>query len=220
MIFKELKKTYDGKCVLNIPEFSLESGKIYAVIGANGSGKSTIAKLISGSVKADGGYIKCPDVRIGYMPQKSYAFKMSLRKNLRINSAEKNSAEREDMLMDALKIAPLADAKAKKLSGGETARMALARLLVNDYELLILDEPTAAMDMESTLLAEKLITDYREKNGCAVFLITHSLSQAMRIADYVLFLSGGELVECGSAEEVLSSPKDGRTKTFLKFNNL
>ena len=143
-----------------------------------------------------------------------------MRKNLRINKAEKDSAEREDMLMDALKIAPLADAKAKKLSGGETARMSLARLLMNDYELLILDEPTAAMDMESTLLAEKLITDYREKNGCAVFLITHSLSQAMRIADCVLFLSGGELVECGSAEEVLSSPKDERTKTFLKFNNL
>ena len=219
MIFKDLKKTYDGKTALSIPELELTDGKIYAVIGANGCGKSTLAKLISGTVKADGGYVKCPDIRIGYMPQKSYAFKMSMRKNLRINSG-KNSDGREKLLMDALKIASLADAKAKKLSGGETARMALARLLMNDYDFLILDEPTAAMDMESTLLAEKLIKDYRDKNGCTVFLITHSLSQARRLADCVLFMSDGKLVECGSAESLLSCPKDERTKSFLEFSNI
>lgn len=220
MIFRELKKTYDGKIALNISELSLEKGKIYAVIGANGCGKSTLAKLICGSVKGDSGYISCPNTRIGYMPQKCYAFKMSTRKNLHINRSAKNSLERENMLMQTLKIAALADADAKKLSGGETARMALARLLMNDYELLILDEPTAAMDMESTLLAEKLIEEYREQNGCTVFLITHSLSQAMRLADYVLFLSDGELAEYGSAEDVLSSPKDERTKKFLEFSKL
>lgn len=220
MIFKELKKTYDGKIALNIPELSLEKGKIYAVIGANGCGKSTLAKLICGSIKADSGYIRCTNTRIGYMPQKCYAFNMSTRKNLRINRSGKNSMECENELMQKLKITFLADADAKKLSGGETARMALARLLMNDYELLILDEPTAAMDMESTLLAEKLIEEYRKQHSCTVLLITHSLSQARRLADYVLFLSDGELVEYGGAEDVLSSPKDERTKKFLEFSNL
>ncbi len=219
MIFKDLKKTYEGKTALSISELELKDGKIYAVIGANGCGKSTLAKLISGTVKADGGYIKCPAMRIGYMPQKSYAFKMSMRKNLRINSG-KDSDKREKEIMDALRIESLAEAKAKKLSGGETAKMALARLFMNDYDFLILDEPTAAMDMESTLLAEKLIKEYREKNGCAVLLITHSLSQARRLADYVLFLSGGELVEYGTAEDILSSPNDERTKSFLEFSNI
>ena len=74
--------------------------------------------------------------------------------------------------------------------------------------------------MESTLLAEKLIREYREKNGCTVFLITHSLSQARRLADCVLFMSDGELVEYGSAESLLSCPKDERTKSFLEFSNI
>lgn len=220
MIFRDLKKTYGIKTALDIPELLLEDGKIYAVIGANGCGKSTLAKLLSGTVKSDGEHIKCPDKRIGYMPQKSYAFNMSMRKNLRINGNGKDSDMREKELMDALKIEPLADTKARKLSGGETAKMALARLLMSDYGFLILDEPTAAMDMESTLLAEKLITEYLEKNGCAVLLITHSLSQARRLADYVLFISDGKLVEYGSSDDILSSPQDERTKEFLEFSNI
>ena len=67
---------------------------------------------------------------------------------------------------------------AHKLSGGETARMALARLLMRDRQLLIVDEPTAAMDMESVTLAERLLAEYREKTGCTLLLATHSLRQA------------------------------------------
>lgn len=218
MIIKNLIKSYDGKTALNIPELSLEDGKIHAVIGANGCGKSTLAKLISGALKSDNGYLKIPSVRVGYMPQKCYAFNMSTQKNLRINGSGKNTAVRERMLMDSLKITALADKKAKKLSGGETAKMSLARLLMNDYELIILDEPTAAMDMESTLLSEKLISDYSKKFGCTVLLITHSLSQAMRIADFVYYLSDGELKEYGTVNAVFSSPKDKSTKDFLAFH--
>ena len=215
MIFKGLKKTYDGRCVLDVPELSLESGKIYAVIGANGSGKSTLARLIAGTEKADGGYIKS-DVSIGYMPQKCYAFKMSTRKNLRINRSD-NDTEHEDMLMESLGISQLADEKATKLSGGETARMALARLLMKKYELLVLDEPSSAMDIESTLTAEKLIRSYREESGAAVLIITHSVSQAERIADEVIFLSAGELIERGSPEKLIHFPENEKTKQFIDF---
>lgn len=215
MIFKGLKKTYDGRCVLDIPELKLESGKIYAVIGANGSGKSTLARLISGSVKADGGYIK-NDVSIGYMPQKCYAFKMSTRKNLRINRSE-SSNSREEKLMQALGLSPLADEKATKLSGGETARMALARLLMKKYELLVLDEPSSAMDIESTFAAEKLIRDYRDETGCTVLIITHSVSQAERIADEIIFLSSGVLTEQGRPEKLIHAPENEKTKQFIDF---
>ena len=213
MIFKGLIKSYGGKCILCLPEFALEKGKIYAVIGANGSGKSTLARLIAGTEKSDGGYIKS-DVSIGYMPQKCYAFKMSTRKNLRINRVE---TSREDELMEALGISHLADENAAKLSGGETARMSLARLLMKEYELLVLDEPTAAMDIESTLAAEKLIRAYREETGCAVLIITHSVSQAERIADEVIFLSAGELIERGSPAKLIHSPENEKTKQFIDF---
>ena len=213
MIFNDLHKTYNGRCVLNIDSLELQNGRIYAVIGANGSGKSTLAKICAGVLKADGGYVKS-GAEIGYMPQKSYAFKMSTSKNLRINGRD---TEREKALLDALKISALADAKADKLSGGETARMALARLLMRDYELLILDEPSSAMDIESTLLSEKLVMDYRDKTGCAVLIVTHSIAEAERMADEVLFVSDGLLVERGTPEKLIHSPENDKTKEFIEF---
>lgn len=213
MILQNLRKSYDGRIVLDVSSLELENGKIYAVIGANGSGKSTMAKIAAGIIDPDSAK---PDNKLqtGYMPQKSFAFRMSLRKNMRINGGD---AEREEALLKALKIEHLADAGAKRLSGGETARMALARLLMRDYELIVLDEPCSAMDIESTLLAEKLIRDYRDRIGCAVLIVTHSISQAERIANEVLFLSDGKLIERGSPEKLINDPESEITRRFIEF---
>jgi len=119
--------------------------------------------------------------------------------------------------MKELGIDALAGQNAKKLSGGETARMALCRILMKRYELLILDEPTAAMDMESTLAAEGLIQKYCAETGCAVLLITHSIGQARRLSDRLLFLQGGKLIEQGQTSQLLSAPQCEETKRFLEF---
>lgn len=214
MILQNLRKSYDGRIVLDVSSLELENGKIYAVIGANGSGKSTMAKIAAGIIAPDGAKPEKNKLKTGYMPQKSFAFRMSLRKNMRINGGD---AEREEALLKALKIEHLADAGAKRLSGGETARMALARLLMRDYELIVLDEPCSAMDIESTLLAEKLIRDYRDRTGCAVLIVTHSISQAERIADEVLFLSDGKLIERGSPEKLIEHPDNEITQRFIEF---
>ena len=95
--------------------------------------------------------------------------------------------------------------------------MALARLMMNAYELVILDEPTAAMDMETTLLSERIITDYVQKTGCALILVTHSLQQARRIADKVLYFHKGKLLEYGPKEIVLYKPEKDETRQFLEF---
>ena len=214
MILENLKKSYNGRLVLDVEALNLEDGKIYAVIGANGSGKSTLAKLAAGVLEHDGGRTEKTDLSIGYMPQKSFAFRMSLRKNMLING---DDPERAQELLSVLKLENLSEAKAKRLSGGETARMALARLLMRDYELLVLDEPSSAMDIESTLLAEKLIRDYRDRTGCAVLIVTHSISQAERIADEVLFLSEGRLIERGSPEKLIEHPENEMTRRFIEF---
>lgn len=214
MILQNLRKSYDGRIVLDVSSLELENGKIYAVIGANGSGKSTMAKIAAGIIAPDGAKPEKKKLQTGYMPQKSFAFRMSLRKNMRINGGD---GEREEALLKALKIEHLADAGAKRLSGGETARMALARLLMRDYELIVLDEPCSAMDIESTLLAEKLIRDYRDRIGCAVLIVTHSISQAERIADEVLFLSDGKLIERGSPEKLIEHPDNEITQRFIEF---
>ena len=211
-----LKKTYGNRTVLNTPELLLESGRIYAVVGANGSGKSTMAKLLAGVEKGDAGTVPLSGT-VGYMPQKSYAFRMTTHKNILLGGGDDEKCR---TLMKALRIDHLADKAAYRLSGGETARMALARLMMKDYDLVILDEPTAAMDMESTLFSEALMADYCRESGCAMILVTHSLQQAKRIADCVIFLDSGEAVETGTKEEVLFSPKDERTKRFLDFYGL
>ena len=95
--------------------------------------------------------------------------------------------------------------------------MALARLMMKRYELVLLDEPTAAMDMETTLLSEELIVRHVRETNCALILVTHSLQQARRIADSVWYFHRGKLLEEGAAEDVLNRPTQPETKQFLDF---
>ena len=214
MIISAFSKTYGERTVLSLPDIEIQNGSVCAVIGANGSGKSTLAKILSRNERADGITLPLEHIEVGYMPQKSFAFRMSVRKNLLLNGSDESRAE---ALMESMGISPLADKKAHRLSGGETARMALCRLLMRKYELLILDEPTAAMDMESTALSERLIEDYRRETGCTVILITHSLQQAKRMADEVIFLDKGRLGEKGEAKKLLTAPETDALKKFLDF---
>ena len=209
-----LTKTYAGKTVLDLPAIELPEGRVTAVIGANGSGKSTLAKVLAGIEHPDGRDWQPPDARVGFMPQKSYAFRMSTARNIALNGGD---IRRRERLMAALQLEGLAGQRAKRLSGGETAKMALARLLMARYDLLILDEPTAAMDMESMLAAEELVRDYCRETGCAVLLITHSIQQARRLAERILFLHRGLLAEQGSAEQLLTAPIEKETRQFLEF---
>ena len=210
-------KSYGKRVVLSLPELELQRGQITAIIGPNGSGKSTFAKILAGIERADNNRSILPGVSVGYLPQKSFPFRMSTEKNILQNG---NDPARARALMKELEIDALAGQSAKKLSGGETARMALCRILMRRYELLILDEPTAAMDMESTLAAEGLIRRYCTETGCGVLLITHSISQARRIADRVIVLHQGRLIEQGESVQVLSKPKQEKTKSFLEFYGL
>ena len=207
-------KTYEGRTVLDFPGLELEPGTVYAVIGANGSGKSTLAKVLAGIIAPDRRGKLLDGGTVGYMPQKNYAFRMATRANILLNGTDKARAEE---LMDALQLRPLADKRADRLSGGETARMALARLMMKKYDLVILDEPTAAMDMETTLLSEERIGQYVRETGCALILVTHSLQQARRLADRVLYLHKGQLLEQGPKEQVLDAPAREETRQFLEF---
>lgn len=214
MRITSFSKTYEGRCVLDFPGMELQSGRIYAIIGANGSGKSTFAKVLSGILSADKRGKHLCSGTIGYMPQKNYAYRMSTKANILLNGKDE---ARANALMDAIGLRDLENKRADKLSGGETARMALARLMMRPYDMVLLDEPTAAMDMETTLLSEKLIVDYVRETGCALILVTHSLQQARRIADEVWYFHKGSLLETGSKEKVLCTPEREETRQFLEF---
>ena len=207
-------KSYESNPVLTIPAADWDPGTIYAVIGPNGSGKSTLAKVFAGVLKPDQKQSPVTGEQIGYLPQKPYAFRMRVEKNLYLNGSD---LQRSQELLHALSLHSLRKKNAKRLSGGETAKLALARLLMRDYSVLILDEPTAAMDMESTIAAENLIRHYKEQTNCTVILVTHSIQQARRLADRVLYFEKGRLVESGEASSMLRDPKDPATRNFLQF---
>ena len=213
MKIEAFSKTYEGVKVLDFPGMELEKGKIYGVIGANGSGKSTFAKVLSGVLSWDQRGKLLLD-KVGYLPQKNYAFRMTTKANILLGGKDEEKANR---LMDALQIRHLEAKRADRLSGGETARLSLARLMMGTYDLVILDEPTAAMDMETTLLAEALITAYVNETGCALILVTHSLQQARRVADEVLYFHKGKLLEAGPTKQMLADPQQMETRHFLEF---
>ena len=197
MILPALKKTYQGQLVLDIPSLQIADGSITAVCGQNGSGKSTLAKILAGIEKPDAAVKSSPDGSVGYLPQHSYAFHMSIISNLMLNKDPKKSKSENlsqaASLLQAIGLENMAKKNAKKLSGGETQKMALARLLMKPYDLLILDEPTASMDTASIPTAEKLISDYQRRTGCTILIITHSPEQAQRLADHTIHLEGGKL---------------------------
>ncbi len=212
MILPAFSKTYHGVKVLDFPGLELQPGKIYTILGANGSGKSTFAKIAAGILPADQ---KCRiPGSVGYLPQKPYAFRMTLRKNILLTAGR---PEQADELMRTLSLTELKEKRADRLSGGETARMALARLMMNRYDMVILDEPTAAMDMESTSAAEELILKYVRETDCVLILVTHSLQQARRVADEAIYFHKGRLLENGPAEHVLYHPALAETRKFLEF---
>ena len=95
--------------------------------------------------------------------------------------------------------------------------MALARVVMKSYDAVILDEPTAAMDMEATILSENLIVDFVRETGCTLILVTHSFQQARRIASEVRYFHKGELLESGPKEQVLYDARLSETKAFLDF---
>ena len=214
MKLNSFTKTYEGRTVLDFPGMELQTGKIYAVIGANGSGKSTFGKILAGTLRSDRKGKHMDYCSVGYMPQKNFAFRMSTKANILLNGKDEAKA---NALMDGIQIRHLEKKRADRLSGGETARMALVRLMMKRYDLVILDEPTAAMDMETTILSENLIVQYVKETNCALILVTHSLQQARRIADEVWYFHKGKLLESGPKDRVLDTPVREETKTFLEF---
>ena len=199
MILPALKKTYQGQVVLDIPSIEIADGSIVAICGQNGSGKSTLAKILAGIEKPDTETkqeVSASPDRVGYLPQQSYAFHMSVRSNILLNKDPKKTKQENvaqaEALLQKIGLESMAKKNAKKLSGGETQKMALVRLLMKPYDLLILDEPTASMDTASLPTAEEIIRDYQSRTGCTILIITHSPEQAQRLAGHIIQLEDGK----------------------------
>lgn len=214
-----IKKYYNNRLVLNINSLALEKDKLYALLGHNGSGKTTLLRLLAGIEKPDEGSlsynIKSED--IAYLPQVPYIFNMSALENVMLGI--EGDKHKEKTAIDALNSVGMGDflhKKAPRLSGGEAARMAIARTLVLNKKLMLLDEPMAAIDIASIKTVECYIKEKLQENCSAAIISTHNPQLALSIADSVIILYKGEIAEMGAACEVINSPKTELAKEYLK----
>lgn len=210
-----LHKRYGDRTVLHIPAYTFEAGKRYAVIGANGSGKSTLLKILGGTLKpTDGAAVFKDGAKVAYMPQKSYGFDLSVEKNLSIVCKDKASVQ---AALAAFGLSKLRKKNASKLSGGETQRLCLARTMLTLHDVLLLDEPTAAMDILSAKRAEEVIQNTVAGKGATLVFATHSAQQAKKLADFVVFMHEGAILETVPAADFPAKAAMPETQAFLEY---
>lgn len=222
IVIENLKKYAGERLIVDVDSFEIKPQDRLAVIGPNGSGKTTLLRLLADRLKPDEGSITYRDSTPlpYYLPQISQSFSLSVKNNL-LTCLPKSIGKQErhnlaDAALKRFKLEALAHKNAKRLSGGETQRLALACLLVTPKKLLILDEPTSAADIESVDLIEKVLLEDSIKNDTTLIFATHSPRQALNLATKVLLLENGAAAETGSPEELLKNPKTEWGKRFME----
>lgn len=207
-----------GRPILDIPLLEFEEGKRYGLIGENGSGKTTLLRVLAGTLQPTQGKVtqQNPD-GVGYMPQSPYAFSFSVLRN--VEMALKNSPDRREQAARALEAVGMQNflaSRGNKLSGGEAQRMAVARMIAKPRKLLLLDEPTSSTDIRGTDSIESTLLNYTRDTGCTLIFSTHSPAQVLRLAEEVIFLDQGRILEKGSARDVLENPQTESARLFLQ----
>jgi tungstate transport system ATP-binding protein len=229
ILIKDAVKTYQNKRVIDISKLEFKNGKIYVILGFNGSGKSTLLNCIAGIDSLTSGsitYYNGQNVNnvkenLSIFLQKPYLFNISVYENivsgLKFRKLSKNIIDdRVNKYINYFNFQDLLNKNAKKLSGGEAAKAALIRTAVLETDLTLLDEPTSSMDIESTISAEKLIMGMALGNRSAI-VVTHDLYQAERIADYIIFMDKGKVIESGNKNKVLKEPDHQIVKMILNM---
>lgn len=185
----------------------LGPGEILTIIGPNGAGKTTLIRVALGLIKPTSGQVlRRPDIRIGYMPQRLHldpTFPLTVKRFL--NMVGKNQRDKIEPLLQEVGAERVLDSPMQNLSGGELQRVILARALLRDPDLLVLDEPVQGVDVHGQMELYQLITKIRDQRQCAVMMVSHDLHLVMAATDRVLCLN--QHICCsGTPEAVTNDP--------------
>ncbi|MGT2866845.1 amino acid ABC transporter ATP-binding protein [Streptococcus fryi] len=233
-----LSKTFSGQKVLDDLNLEIQKGEVIALVGASGAGKSTFLRSLNYLEEADSGTITIDDFTVDFTTITKNDI-LTLRRKLAMVFQQFNLFERRtalDNVKEGLKIVKkLSDDEAttiakqelarvglsdreghypRHLSGGQKQRVALARALAMKPDVLLLDEPTSALDPELVGEVEKSIAD-AAKAGQTMILVSHDMNFVYQVADKVLFLEKGKILESGTPDELFNHPKEVRTKEFF-----
>ena len=225
-------KRYGERTVLDIETLDVLKGEVLGVVGPSGAGKSTLLRLLNFLETPTTGWIHFQKERFGPESEMSLSLRrkvttvfqrpMLLDRNVFDNvnyglrlRGDRDGAERVHQALEQVGLAELSRQRARTLSGGEAQRVALARAMVIRPQVLLLDEPTANLDPYNVGLIEKIVSNLNREKNVTIVLVTHNIFQARRLADRVVFMLEGKIVEMASVEQFFEAPKDERTKAFV-----
>jgi ABC-type sugar transport system ATPase subunit len=233
---RNLTKNYAGRAVLDLEQWSVESGERFVLVGPNGSGKSTCLRMLAGLVEPDGGSIALDGVDVSGLPphERSIGFvfqslalwpHLSVGGNiaLGLDRVVPDAAERRrriDETASELAIDRFLDRRPVQLSGGERQRVALARALVRQPKLLLLDEPFSDLDARLRRSTARLVNRLHERWGMTMVLITHDRTDAYLLGDRIGVLRDGRMVACGTPGELVSDPGSAFAAEFFSDASL
>ncbi|WP_146553061.1 amino acid ABC transporter ATP-binding protein [Rummeliibacillus sp. SL167] len=237
----KLKKSFGNLDVLKQITFDVNKNDVVAVIGPSGSGKSTMLRSLVHLEKIDGGsivvagdnlvkngvYSKPQEIRrvtsrMGMVFQHFNLFPhLTVKDNLEMaprlvkKESAKDLSSRSMVLLEKVGLADKASAYPANLSGGQKQRVAIARALMMNPDIMLFDEPTSALDPELTGEVLQVMKDLAEEH-MTMIVVTHEMGFAREVANRVLFMDNGEILESGTPQELFDHPKFDRTKAFLK----
>ena len=233
---KDVRKSFDGTGVLQGVSLEIREGEVVVIVGPSGCGKSTLLRCINGLETIDGGEIllrgekisgRTKDLhlvrqKIGMVFQSYDLFPhMKVMDNLLLGPVRALGRSREEAEKEALEmlarvgLREKADAYPRTLSGGQKQRVALVRAMMMHPEILLLDEITAALDPEMVSEVLNVVIDLA-RSGMTMAIVTHEMRFAEAVADQVLFLEDGVVVEQGTPEQFFHAPQTERAQQFLK----
>lgn len=215
-----LVKRHGKRLLFDIENLRLPSGGLYGLMGPNGAGKTTLLKMAAGLEKPDHGrflydgraWHKGLFTETTYLSQKAYMMNATVEDNVGwplevrgVRGLERDKRVR--LALERMEIPELANRKATTLSGGEAQKVALARALVFEPRLLLMDEPAASLDRQATELFESRLIQYHSETGATIILVTHSAEQAQRCCKELLWLQEGRM-----EISMLQTPIDDTTR--------
>ena len=219
---KGLSKSIDKRIILRKIDFEINKGEIFGLLGPNGAGKSVTFNVLLGIMKADLGNVfvegtritnfaiheRAKKFRIGYIPQNDSVFKgLTCEDNLKAIAeiAIKDRVKQESIVQELLSefnLSHLRNVLANNLSGGERKKLVIARALVNNPKILLMDEPYGAVDPINIDMIKKIIIDLQKK-GVSVLITDHSAQNVLSIVDRCSIISGGEIITSGKPKEII-----------------
>ena len=233
ILVENLVKRYGKTIAVNGVGFAVERGVTTALLGGNGAGKTTTLSILLGVLLPTSGTVHVfgEDVlrhRYRVLPRMNFSspyvdlpHRLTVRQNLMIYARLYGVPRREERvgrLARDLQIEPMLDRPAGRLSGGQKTRVALAKALLNEPELLLLDEPTASLDPDTGDWVRSYLEDYRTRTGATILLASHNMAEVERLCAQVLMMKEGLIVDRGSPEELID--RYGRTnleEVFLQI---